>query len=366
MRIAVTGSKGFIGKNLCAKLRELRHDVLEIDRSSSHVELVDSLRKAEFVFHLAGVNRPTNVEEFGRGNVDFTETICQVLIELNPRPLVFASSTQAKLENPYGRSKRAAESIIEKYAKHADVCVLSVRFPNVFGKWSKPNYNSAVATFCDAIINNREYTVHDPRASLNLVYIDDAVEYLISLIGPMESREVLPRLGRIYSTTVGEVVEILREFGEARNTLMVGNVGGGLRRALYSTFVSFLPRDRFSYVLPIHKDSRGEFVEMLKTPSAGQFSYFTAHPGVTRGGHYHHSKTEKFLVIAGSARFRFRSLINSEKHELEVMGGSGTVVETIPGWTHDITNIGEDLLVVMLWANEIFDRSRPDTVASEI
>jgi UDP-2-acetamido-2,6-beta-L-arabino-hexul-4-ose reductase len=367
VKFAVTGSDGFIGQNLTVSLRELGHEVLGVTLDTSPRSYAEIFSQADAVVHLAGVNRPQTEAEFETGNAGFTAEVCGLLQELNKRiPIVFASSTQAELDNAYGRSKRAAEIAIEEYGARNSILTRSLRLPNVFGKWSRPNYNSAVATFCNAIANGLPYKVHDASAPLSLVYVDGVVECFIASAVALVNGTSLPELQPVYKTTVGELASILEEFKASARTLNVGNVGVGLRRALYSTYISFLPRQDFVSKLTLHSDSRGDFVELLRTPEAGQFSYFTAHPGITRGGHYHHTKTEKFLVIAGKARFRFRHLLTNERFEIDVNGGEGRVVDTIPGWVHDVTNVGSDLLLVMLWANELFDRSKPDTVAAEM
>jgi UDP-2-acetamido-2,6-beta-L-arabino-hexul-4-ose reductase len=238
--------------------------------------------------------------------------------------------------------------------------------PGVFGKWCKPNYNSVVATFCHNIARDLPIQINDPTANLRLVYVDDVVTaFLVALVAPAPGC-VQAQVEPEYTTTLGELANKIRAFGDCRSTLMTERVGTGFVRALYATYVSYLPSDRFSYEVPQHSDPRGVFVEMLKTPDSGQFSFFTAHPGITRGGHYHHTKTEKFLVIKGEALFRFRHLLTKQLVELRTTGSTPEVVDTIPGWTHDITNVGDDEMVVMLWANENFDRGKPDTVASKV
>ena len=240
------------------------------------------------------------------------------------------------------------------------------RLPNVFGKWCKPNYNSVVATFCHNIVNDLPITVNDSSAQLKLVYVDDVVNEFINRLS-----NIVPGLSNgvvepVYSLTLGELAAQVEQFKACRSSLVVEHVGLGFIRALYATYVSYLPPNRFMYSLPKHGDERGVFVEMLKKKDSGQFSYFNAHPGVTRGGHYHHTKTEKFLVIKGSARFRFRHVLTNEVYAVDVNGEKPQIVETVPGWTHDITNTGNEEMMVMLWANEIFDRERPDTIASEV
>ena len=237
------------------------------------------------------------------------------------------------------------------------------RLPNVFGKWCKPNYNSAVATFCHNIARGLPIQVNDAAAPLRLVYIDDVVAELLRFLADPGSGVGLRQAGPVYATTVGELARQIEAFKDVRTSLVSERVGTGLVRALYATYVSFLPPQAFSYGVPKYGDARGVFVEMLKTPDCGQFSFFTAHPGITRGGHYHHTKTEKFLVIKGEARFKFRQMQTGETHELVTSGAKAEIVETVPGWTHDITNIGSEEMVVMLWANEVFDRSKPDTYA---
>ena len=368
MRIIVTGADGFIGKNLRVRLRELGHaDVVSITSASSAAELQAALTGADFVFHLAGVNRPKDPAEFASGNAGFTQALCDALTASGRRvPVAFTSSTQAALDNPYGRSKKGAEDALLEYARATGAPVRLFRLPNVFGKWCRPHYNSGVATFCHNIARGLAVTVNDPNAALQLVYIDDVVATFIGLLATPAVESGLKEVAPIYATTVGEVVQTLQGFAGSRQSLMTPRVGTGLVRALYSTYVSHLPPESFDYTVPRHVDTRGEFVEMLKTPDCGQFSYFSAHPGITRGEHYHHSKTEKFLVIRGTAHFGFRHIETGELHEVVTRGGEARIVETVPGWTHNITNVGDDEMIVMLWANEIFDRERPDTIALKV
>jgi UDP-2-acetamido-2,6-beta-L-arabino-hexul-4-ose reductase len=368
MRIVVTGADGFIGRNLRVRLRELGHtSVVAVTRATPLAALADAVRGAGFVFHLAGVNRPQDPAEFTTGNTDFTAKLCDALAATGcTAPVVYTSSTQAALDNAYGRSKKAAEDRLQQHAAATGAPVHLFRLTNVFGKWSRPNYNSAVATFCHQVARGLPITVNDPAAALHLVYVDDVVAAFVARLGEPDAVGGHAEAGPVYETTVGELAQTLQGFVESRESLVTPPVGTGLVRALYATYVSFLPPERFAYSVPRHADPRGVFVEMLKTPDCGQFSYFTAHPGVTRGGHYHHSKTEKFLVIRGTAHFGFRDIETGQTHELVTRGGEGRIVETIPGWTHDITNIGDDELIVMLWANEIFDRERPDTVAMKV
>lgn len=372
MKVLITGVAGFLGSNLYQHLRESK--VLEIvpfTSANSSEELCDLIHDVEFVFHLAGVNRPHDPSDFAMGNTHVTSLLIAAVedeMQISGRkiPIIYASSSQAALSNPYGASKLAAEVLLHDFSQRNDSPVFIFRLPNVFGKWSRPNYNSVVATFCHNLARGIPIHINDSSAPMVLVYIDDVIESFIRLMDG--ASPVLDTLGfatvtPLYTTTVGEIAGLLESFIASRDTLMIERVGTGFVRALYSTFVSFLPVQAFSYPAPMHGDVRGVFVEMLKTPDCGQFSFFTAHPGITRGGHYHHTKTEKFLVIKGKARFRFRHVQSGETHQLDTSGVNAEIVETIPGWTHDITNIGTEEMVVMLWANEVFDRQRPDTFA---
>jgi UDP-2-acetamido-2,6-beta-L-arabino-hexul-4-ose reductase len=372
MRIAITGADGFIGKNLAVRLRELGHTQVDgITRSTPAHEVRALLANADCVFHLAGVNRPKDPKEFTTGNAEFTQTVCDALAAAGGKArVVLASSTQAAQDNPYGRSKAAAEAAVRAYSATSGAPVHVFRLPNVFGKWARPNYNSAVATFCHNVANGLPISVNEAAPPLNLVYVDDVVQAFVNCLQAPAQGSTAPDafdfVAPVYSTTVAEVAATVRGFAGSRTTLLTDRVGTGLVRALYSTYISYLPPASFAYTVPRHADPRGEFVEMLKTPDAGQFSYFTAHPGVTRGEHYHHSKTEKFLVLKGTAHFGFRHILSGETHELVTRGGEAQIVETVPGWTHNITNIGDDEMIVMVWANEVFDRQRPDTVSMKV
>jgi UDP-2-acetamido-2,6-beta-L-arabino-hexul-4-ose reductase len=372
MHVVITGANGFIGRNLRQHLSEREgFEVSLVTRETSEEELQAALRKANFVFHLAGVNRPQNVSEFKEGNTDLTVKVSQLLAarvrETGEKvPLVVTSSTQVAVENDYGISKRNGEIAAQKAASDAGFPLHIFRLPNVFGKWARPDYNSAVATFCHNIARCKPIQVNNPDAEITLVYVDDVVNRFLQLLDgaqPNQNAEGFEQVQPQYKITVGALADTLRAFKASRESLVTERVGQGLIRALHSTYVSFLPPEEFAYSVPMHGDARGVFVEMLKTPDCGQFSYFTAHPGITRGGHYHHSKTEKFLVIKGQARFKFREIQTGEEYELVTDGAEAKIVETVPGWTHDITNIGDDEMVVMLWANEIFDRENPDTFA---
>jgi UDP-2-acetamido-2,6-beta-L-arabino-hexul-4-ose reductase len=363
MRLVVTGADGFVGRNLRAHLAERGFsEVFAWTRATTTAEARAALGAADLIYHLAGINRPQDPAEFTTGNVDFTAHLCGTLRSLGRAPpIVFASSIQAARDNPYGRSKAAAEDVLEAYARATGAWVRPLRLHNIFGKWCRPNYNSVVATYCHNVSRDLPIRVDDPAAALTLVYVDDVVEALAAYASSPEEGDAQAAALPVHGTTVGELAAELRSFRQSRETLRMGAVGCGFLRALYATYVSYLPTEAFGYAVPAYPDARGVFVEMLKTHDTGQFSYFTAHPGVTRGGHYHHSKTEKFLVIRGKARFRFRHILTGERHDLSTDGALPQVVETVPGWAHDITNVGDGEMIVMLWANEIFDRNRPDT-----
>ena len=367
-RVLVTGAKGFIGKNLVLRLRELPgFEVLEFTRGDRPETLRALLARADAVVHLAGENRPQDERDFARVNTELTQSVCDAIRAAGrPITLLLASSTQATLDNPYGTSKRAAEQAVERLAQQTGNPSFIYRLPGVFGKWCRPHYNSVVATFCHNIAHDQPIQINDAAARVRVVYIDDVVNAFIAALSDttpgLHEAVVQPD----YTMALGDLAKQIHAFKRCRTSLEVERVGTGLTRALYATYVSYLPTAQFCYDLQRYGDERGVFVEMLKTPDAGQFSYFTAHPGIKRGSHYHHSKTEKFLVIKGQARFRFRHLMTDETFELLTSGDVPKVVDTIPGWVHDITNVGNDEMIVMLWANENFDRDRPDTVACKV
>lgn len=371
-QILVTGANGFIGKNMVIHLNELSsYTVTTFLRGDDISKLPSLIAQADAVIHLAGENRPVDQAAFTQTNTELTAALCDAIQIENANkgrhvPLVFASSRQAEQDNPYGISKLEAEVVIQELAiKTGNPCVI-FRLPGVFGKWCKPNYNSVVATFCHNIARGLPIQINDPTVNLRLVYVDNVINAFLRAVESPSLGCVRVNVEPEYTINLGELATQIHAFSDCRSSLMTERVGTGFVRALYATYVSYLPNEEFSYELPQHADPRGVFVEMLKTPDSGQFSFFTAHPGVTRGGHYHHTKTEKFLVIKGEALFRFRHLITNELVEIKTTGSKSQVVDTIPGWSHDITNTGSDEMVVMLWANENFDRQNPDTVASKV
>ena len=367
-RILVTGANGFIGKNLLVRLSEFKEvTVSTFVRGDDITRLPSLVADADSVVHLAGENRPTEESAFHEVNTRLTTTLCKAIEHEFNRvgrhvPLILASTIQAEQDNPYGRSKLAAENEVKSLAQTTGNPCVVFRLPGVFGKWCRPNYNSVVATFCHKIARNLTIDIHNSATNLRLVYIDDVVAALINALEDYSPGCIFADIDPEYTINLGELADQIQAFSNCRSTLMSERVGGGLTRALYATYMSYLPTESFSYPLTQHVDSRGIFVEMLKTQDSGQFSYFTAHPGITRGGHYHHTKTEKFLVLKGEALFRFRHLMTDELVELRTSGDIPKIVDTIPGWSHDITNIGDEEMIVMLWANEIFDQQKPDTV----
>lgn len=368
MRIAVTGANGFIGQNLRVRLQELGHSsVASVTRETTDSQLRATLAATDFIFHLAGVNRPTEVSEFREVNAHFTRTVCEVLRAAGGRAaMAYVSSAQAVGDSPYGISKREGEKAAEEYGAATNAPVFIFRLSNVFGKWARPNYNSAVATFCHNIARGLPITVNGAATPLTLVYIDDVVAALVRLLEPPLRQPGLVEIEQTYATTLGEVVSIIEACARSRDTLVVPEVGSGLTRALYATYLSYLRSDEFDYGLTRHSDPRGSFTEVLKTHRSGQFSFFTARPGITRGEHYHHTKTEKFLVVKGRARFDFRHLMTDEAHTIDVEDSEPRIVETVPGWAHCITNVGDSEMVVLLWANEVFDPAKPDTIPATV
>jgi len=336
MKVLVTGANGFVGQNLRMHLSERKEIVVvPFTRDHDYKELPALLYDVDFIFHLAGVNRPEDPKEFMTGNLELTRELCNAIIASGRTiPVIYTSSIQASQKTPYGVSKHASEELLFDLKSDIGNPVHIFRLPNVFGKWCKPNYNSVVATFCYNLVHDLPIQIGDSTTLLNLAYIDDVIERFIQIMDGSDlavDKDGFEILNPQYITTLGDLARQLQSFRDSRVNLITERVGAGLVRALYSTYVSYLPPNSFSYPVPLHGDARGVFVEMLKTPDCGQLSYFTAHPGVTRGGHYHHSKTEKFLVIKGVARFGFRNIVTNEQHELITSGGKPQVVETIRG-----------------------------------
>ena len=368
MRVLVTGAQGFIGKNLIVHLCEMVGvEVLSFVRGDSIEVLNELVAQADSIVHLAGENRPADIADFTIVNINLTRSLCEAIVATGRNiPLILASSTQAESDTLYGQSKRAAEQIVEGYATETGNHAVIYRLPGVFGKWCKPNYNSVVATFCHNIARDLPIQVNDAEATLLLVYIDDVVDEFLRVLKDVQLGLVWSRIEQTFTITLGELAAQITAFNNCRTTLISERVGTGLTRALYATYISYLQPEKFVYDIPLYSDERGIFAEMLKTADSGQFSFFTVHSGVTRGSHYHHSKTEKFLVVSGVVRMRFRQLVTGETFEITVSNDKPQVVISIPGWVHDITNVGVSEAVVMLWANEVFDKQKPDCIPCEV
>lgn len=366
MKVLITGANGFVGKNLKLWLRQRQDiEILCFTRGNTRSDLSDLIGQADIVIHLAGVNRSDNEQEFEDVNGGLSKALCEEIVAHGKDiPVVYTSSTHASKNNAYGISKRNAENYIFDLHNKTGSPVYVFRLPNVYGKWCKPNYNSAVATFCYNIARNIPITVRDPQAEFTLLYVNDLVDRLIKII---DGASVSPNMAGFESVepsttvTVGEVVGMIAKFHKDRKEVSVGSVGAGFVRKLYSTYISYLPSTDFKYSLMEHTDERGMFVEVLKTRDSGQVSFFTAMENVTRGEHFHHTKTEKFLVVKGDARFRFRNLDTDQLVEVFSSCEHSEIVETIPGWAHDVTNVGSGKMLVIVWANEVFDRENPDT-----
>ena len=366
--ILITGANGFIGKNLYIRLEESNNfKVFKFLKDDSIDDLENLLNQADILFHLAGENRPHDDSLFEKANVSFTKKITEIVKKnLLKTHIIFSSSAQGEIDNEYGRSKLSAEKILKKLSKENGNPVSIYRLPGVFGKWCLPNYNSVVATFCHNIANNLPINIDDKEHKINLVYIDDVIDSFINEFQSQNEDFCFCNIKNQYEISLGDLANQIYVFKNSRKSLITEKVGTGFNRALYATYISYLDPKNFSYEIESHVDSRGNFVEMLKTKDSGQFSFFTAHPGIKRGGHYHHTKSEKFLVVQGNAKFSFRHVISNETFTVYTSADKPTIVETIPGWSHDIKNIGKNLMIVMLWANEQFNKELPDTITSEV
>ncbi len=393
MNILITGAAGFVGKNLAAALqcikdgRDRTHPALSIgelylyDIDSPKELLEQACREADFVFNLAGVNRPQNPEEFMEGNFGFASTLLDTLKKYhNTCPVVLSSSIQAtcigRYDSDYGRSKKAGEELFFRYAEEADAKVLVYRFPNLFGKWCRPNYNSAVATFCNNMANDLPITVNDPAIELELLYIDDLVDEMLAALEGKEHRcefdgiqTVLQEGGRYcaapvtHRVTLGEIVDLLEQFKAQPQTLMMPEIPhNSFAKKLYSTYLSYLPKEKVSFPLKMNGDERGSFTELLRTPKCGQISVNISKPGITKGQHWHHTKWEFFIVVSGRGLIQMRKIGSEEVLNFEVSGERIEAVHMLPGYTHNIINLSEtEDLVTVMWANELFDPNKPDT-----
>ena len=378
MKILVTGAKGFVGKNLVATLQNIAEGkdrsrkipsdltIYEYDLDTDPAMLPLWAQDCDFVFHLAGVNRPKEQSEFMEGNFGFTDTLLRAL-EGNPCPVMLSSSIQAERDNPYGQSKLAGEQLLREYGKRTGADILIYRFPNLFGKWCRPNYNSVTATFCHNIAHDLPIQINDPAVELTLVYIDDLVDEMICALGGMPHRQgdfcVVPVEHHL---TLGRMAELLYSFRESRKQNEVIDTSDTLTQKLYATYLSYLPKEEFSYPLKMNVDDRGSFTEIIRTAERGQFSVNISKPGITKGNHWHHSKNEKFLVVSGRGVIRFRQIHSDEVVEYFVSGEKLEVVDIPTGYTHNIENLGDTDMVTFMWASECFDPNRPDTYFLEV
>ena len=397
MNILVTGAKGFVGKNLCETLKTIRDgknrtrnltvgEIFEYDVDTPPALLASYCAKADFVFHLAGVNRPQDPEDFMRGNFGFTSVLLDTLTSCgNTCPVMLSSSVQASLigryDSPYGRSKLAGEELFFRYGANTGAKVLVYRFPNLFGKWCRPNYNSVVATFCNNIANDLPITVNDPAAELELLYIDDLVETMLDALEGSEKRcdfhglTVLPRENGRYcyvptthKVTLGQIVDLLEKFRDQAKTLQMPQIpAGSFAKKLYSTYLSYLPKEKVSFPVKMNVDDRGSFTELLKTADCGQFSVNISKPGITKGQHWHHTKWEFFIVVSGRGLIQQRKVGTEEVLNFEVSGEKIEAIHMLPGYTHNIINLSDtDDLVTVMWANECFDPKKPDTFFEKV
>lgn len=367
MKLLITGAKGFVGKNLVAELRNRGYNELYLYDVDTEPGLLDIYAQdCDFVFHLAGINRPQDPKEFMEGNFGFTSVLLDSLrSHNNTAPVLISSSTQAALDNPYGQSKLAGEELMRSYSRETGAPVFIFRLPNVFGKWCRPNYNSAVATFCHNIAHGLPVQVNDPSVVMNLVYIDDVVNEFIQRLNTAPFGE-WEAISTVHTIRLGEIVDLLHSFRESRTSLQLPDMGDAFIKKLYSTYLSYLPEDSFSYPLTMHTDHRGSFTEFLKTTERGQVSVNIFKPGITKGNHWHHTKNEKFLVVSGRGIIRFRKIDSTEVIEYTVSGEKLEVVDVPVGYTHNIENPGSSDMVMLIWVNEVFDRERPDTYFVEV
>ena len=361
--ILITGSDGFIGKNLKIRFKENNHKVLTFNKSNNESELIDLISQSTVIFHLAGMNK-SDKNLFDEVNFGLTKRICDHIVKLQKIqkkniPIHFSSSTQALLDNPYGQSKLKAEDYIKSLSNKFDLKAYIYRLPGIFGKGCKPNYNSVVATFCHNISRNLPIKIDDPDKAIELVYIDELLDIFTKNLSVIPENFCYEQLQPIYKVKLNDLSQHITFFNKEK--LNVDAVGNGFKRALYATFLSYLPKERFTYNLEKITDNRGEFLEFIKTNKSGQISFFTINKGFTRGNHYHHTKNEKFLVIKGQVKFEMSNIFSNERLSIDIKSGDNKVVESIPGWSHSIKNTGNETVIVILWSNEIFDKKNPDT-----
>lgn len=389
-KILITGSNGFVGKNAVVALTETKkYEVLTIDTENTKEELKQAVINSDFIVHLAGVNRPKDPKEFYEGNGGLTELIVEYLKLHNKNtPILITSSTHSELDNDYGKSKKQSEDALIKYSEECDAKVYIFRLPNLFGKWCRPNYNSAVATFCYNIAHELDVWINDPSIELSLVYIDDVIASIIDCIQEeniiklkhIDEEVAITTTGAsciqidnyyyevttVYKRTLGNIVDSLKMFRNMRKSLLIPDLSDGFNKALYSTYLTYLEDNDFSYYLDKKEDNRGWLAELVKSPQFGQMFVSKTHPGITRGNHWHHTKTEKFIVIQGQAAIRFRKIDGDKVIEYTVDGEKPQVLDIPPGYTHSIENIGEDEVITLFWSNEMFNSEKPDTYFLEV
>lgn len=371
MKILVTGANGFVGKNLIAELKNRScNDIFEYDIDTLPELLDKYCHECEFVIHLAGVNRPKNNSEFMSGNFGFTSKLLDTLEKYNNKsPILMSSSIQAMLDNPYGQSKRAGENLIFDYGRKNNVDVFVYRFPNLFGKWCRPNYNSVIATFCHNIAHDLPITVSDRNHTLNLVYIDDVVNEIINAVNNKANKhsDGFCYVDTVHTASLGEIADLIYSFKESRKTLLLPDMpDDSFAKKLYSTYLSYLSEDNFSYPLTVHADERGSFTEIIRTISSGQVSVNISKPHIVKGNHWHNTKNEKFIVVSGKGVIRFRKPDNDNIIEYFVSGDNPEVVDIPVGYTHNIENLGDTDMVTIMWCNECYNPDKPDTYYLEV
>ncbi|MEG0660370.1 MAG: NAD-dependent epimerase/dehydratase family protein [Anaerorhabdus sp.] len=366
MKILITGANGFIGKNLSCACMQRGYEVIKFDRDNSFDDLAKMIHDADFVMHLAGINRPITIEEFYDGNSNLTTEILELMEKENRNlPILLSSSIQASLDNDYGKSKKMAEDAVFEYGRKTNSNVYVFRLANAFGKWCQPNYNSVVATFCHNIANHIDIQINNKETEVPLVYIDDIVSSFIRCVEKEKTEDFL-YVEPAYNVKLGELADLLYGFMDNRKTFHLANMNEGFEKKLYSTFLSYLPTNEFSYPLKMNTDQRGSFTEFIKTADRGQVSINISKPGVIKGNHWHHTKNEKFLVVSGNGVIRFRRIDSLEIIEYFVSGEKLEVIDIPVGYTHNIENIGDTDLVTVMWCNEIFDKDKPDTFYLEV
>ncbi len=371
LKILVTGSNGFIGKNLIAGLKNNGYNaIFEFDTNTEQQKLSEYCKSCDFVFHLAGVTRPKNQEDFMNGNFGFTSLLLDTLKKHNNKcPVMMSSSRQATLDNLYGKSKKAGEELLFNYSKETGAEVFIYRFTNIFGKWSKPNFSSVVATFCNNIANNLPIQINDPNTIMNLNYIDDVIEELINALkcNVTKDEEGFCFVNNVYTVKLGELADLIYSFKDTRETLGIPNLSNEFEKKLYSTYLSFLPTDKFSYSLKSNKSESGNLTEILKTTTSGQLSVNVIKPNKTRGNHWHNTKNEKFVVVSGQGLIRLRKVGTKEIFDYPIDDEKIEVVDIPPGYTHNISNLStKDDLVTIIWANEPYNKDKPDTFFEKV